>query len=236
MAERPLPRGPLGDAVARRRFNEPLPIVIAAQDQLVLRRMASALAADGFTPTTLLGDESAATSVAPDGILAFSCNVADSARIASLRRVRKSASRAHIVVVSPASNGTDVRRALEAGADGVVFELALEETLVPCLVAVAAGHVAVPRNLRGSLSKPTFSHRERQILWCIGEGLTNSQIADRLFLSESTVKSHVSSAFTKLGVKSRKEAAAFVLDDCRGAQLFVSASTPVAGGHPSKPE
>ena len=43
-------------------------------------------------------------------------------------------------------------------------------------------------------------------------GFTNSQIGSRLFLAESTVKSHLSSAFSKLGVRSRSEAAALILD------------------------
>ena len=46
----------------------------------------------------------------------------------------------------------------------------------------------------------------------MARGLTNREIADRLFLAESTVKTHVGSIFGKLGVKSRSEAAALVLD------------------------
>ena len=48
------------------------------------------------------------------------------------------------------------------------------------------------------------------------EGAPNRQIADRLFLAESTVKSHLASAFQKLGVRSRKEAAALLVDPDEG--------------------
>ena len=51
------------------------------------------------------------------------------------------------------------------------------------------------------------------------EGLTNAQIAGKLFLAESTVKSHLSSSFTKLGVSSRYEAATLILDPERGRRL-----------------
>ena len=47
-------------------------------------------------------------------------------------------------------------------------------------------------------------------------GLTNRQIAARLYLAESTVKTHVTSAFSKLGVRSRKDAAAILLDPAEG--------------------
>jgi DNA-binding CsgD family transcriptional regulator len=66
--------------------------------------------------------------------------------------------------------------------------------------------------MRASVERPTFSHRERQVLTYVSQGLTNAQIADELFLSESTIKSHLSSAFAKFGVRSRREAAALFLE------------------------
>jgi DNA-binding CsgD family transcriptional regulator len=66
--------------------------------------------------------------------------------------------------------------------------------------------------MRASVERPAFSHRERQVLSFVSQGLTNAQIADQLFLSESTIKSHLSSAFAKFGVRSRREAAALFLE------------------------
>ena len=63
--------------------------------------------------------------------------------------------------------------------------------------------------------------REKQILTLMVTGQTNSQIASELFLAESTVKSHLSSAFGKLGVSSRSEAAAVILDPDRGHGLGI---------------
>ena len=77
---------------------------------------------------------------------------------------------------------------------------------------VGSGQAVVPRALRASVQRPTLSHRERQVLTLVCEGLTNSQIAEQLFLSESTVKSHLSSAFAKIGVRSRREAAALFIE------------------------
>lgn len=192
-------------------------LVAAASDEVTLRRMAAAVSSAGLPVPARAADEReivAALAANGDGVavVALFCDVADAARMAQLRRLRKRLRTARIVVVSPSTDATGVRRALEAGADGVVFERDLEETLAASIVAVAAGQAAVPRRLSGGLQKPAFSHREREVLAHMAAGLTNSEIGEALFLSESTVKSHLSSAFAKLGVRSRREAAALVLD------------------------
>jgi DNA-binding CsgD family transcriptional regulator len=76
--------------------------------------------------------------------------------------------------------------------------------------AVGAGQISVPSELRHLIQPTALSHRERQILGLAVAGLTNAQIAARLFIAESTVKTHLSSAFRRLGVHSRREAAAMV--------------------------
>ena len=63
--------------------------------------------------------------------------------------------------------------------------------------------------------------REKQILGLVVMGMTNAQIASKLFLAESTVKSHLSSSFTKLGVASRNEAVGLILDPTRGQGLGI---------------
>jgi two-component system NarL family response regulator len=130
-----------------------------------------------------------------------------------------------VVVVTPDGADSDVRRALRAGARAVVFDDDLESTLGAAVRAATAGLVAIPSDLRGQALKPVFSHREREILTLVAEGATNKEIADRLYLAESTVKSHLSTAFTKLGVRSRAEAAALVLDpDERPIELALGAN------------
>jgi DNA-binding NarL/FixJ family response regulator len=189
-------------------------VIASADDELTLRRMAAALVAAGLgRPLLATSLEEASVAAGSDrAVVAFACDLSDPARLASLRRLRKLVRKAGIVVVCPATPARGVRRALDAGADGVVFESELEGSLAPSMVAVGAGQAAVPRRAHGGLHKPAFSHRERQVLARVAAGLTNSEIAASLFLSESTVKSHLSSAFAKLGVRSRKEAAAVVLD------------------------
>jgi DNA-binding NarL/FixJ family response regulator len=207
-----------------------------AENQLTLRRMAAALAAAGLPRATQSATAAdAASAVAAAGVevplITLACDISNPERMAELRRLRKLVRTARIVVVSPPTDATGVRRALEAGADGVVFESELEDTLAPSVVAVAVGQATAPRRLRGGLQKPAFSHRERQVLGHVATGLTNNEIAEALFLSESTIKSHLSSAFAKLGVRSRKEAAALVLDSDQGlgADLLAAGVPALAG-------
>jgi len=112
------------------------------------------------------------------------------------------------IVVLDDPGPVEVRRALEEGATGVVARAAPEETLAAAVAAVRAGLTVVPRDHGRQLVRPALSHRERQVLSLMAEGRTNGEIARALILAESTVKCHVSTAYSKLGVGSRREAAA----------------------------
>ena len=100
---------------------------------------------------------------------------------------------------------------LWAGVDGIIFDPGADSVVGPAVRTVLTGYVAVPRALRAALQPPPLTRRERQILELVVEGLTNREIAERLYLAESTIKRHLSSTFKRLGVSSRREAAAAVL-------------------------
>jgi DNA-binding NarL/FixJ family response regulator len=121
-----------------------------------------------------------------------------------------------VVVVSPQCGPLGARRALRAGADSLVLEQELEAALIPAIRAVAAGLTAMPSVLQSGMNGLAFSHRERQVLRLAIDGHTNREIATELFLAESTVKTHLSSAYGKLGAGGRKDAAAMILDPDEG--------------------
>jgi DNA-binding NarL/FixJ family response regulator len=129
-----------------------------------------------------------------------------------LRQLRHDLVRTRVVVVLGPERREHLLRALEAGVDAVVLESRLATTLGPTIHAVVAGQACVPRELRRRLERPVLSGREKQVLAMVAAGFTNVEIADRLYLAESTVKGHLSSAFAKLGVHTRREATALVLD------------------------
>jgi DNA-binding NarL/FixJ family response regulator len=203
-------------------------VAVAAEDQLTRRRLAAALDLGGLPPVVTAADQAELEACARGcEVLVLACDVSQPGSLSGLRRLRRSARDSRLVLVIPSPTGPTLRRALDAGADGVVAESELEAALSASVRAVSVGQAAVPRRLRASVDKPAFSHREKQVLALVAAGLANSEIADRLFLSESTIKSHLSSSFAKLGVRSRKEAAALVLDPDEG--IHVQLATAAEG-------
>jgi DNA-binding NarL/FixJ family response regulator len=140
-----------------------------------------------------------------------------------------------IVAVSPGCGTLGLRRALRAGAAALILEQELEDALAPAVRAVAAGLSAMPAVLRSGGADLAFSHREREVLRLAVTGHTNGEIASTLFLAESTVKSHLSSAYRKLGAGGRSEAASMILDPDEGLAEIILGQDPTgrlaAGGH-----
>lgn len=131
------------------------------------------------------------------------------------------ATAAPVVVVCETLRSWELRGLLEAGASGVILESELDSAFGPCIQAALAGQVCVPRDHSSQVVPQALSAREKQVLGLVVMGHTNGEIADRLFLAESTVKSHLSSAFGKLGVRSRNEAVELILDSERGPGLGI---------------
>lgn len=130
-----------------------------------------------------------------------------------------------IVAICESADRRTVRRLLDGGIDGLVFADQIEEALGPTVAAVFAGQMVVPRDMRDAVNRPSLSTRERQILAMLVTGLTNQEIGARMFLAESTVKSHLSSAYTKLGVRSRQDAATLILNPTEGLAPGILAIT-----------
>jgi DNA-binding NarL/FixJ family response regulator len=125
------------------------------------------------------------------------------------------------VVICSSIERWEVRAALTAGATGVVLSSDLDSALIPCIHAVQGGQLCVPRRHWRQIEPPVLSSREKQILGLVVMGYMNGQIAEQLFLAESTVKSHLSSAFGKLGVRSRNEAVDLIINPDRGLGMGI---------------
>jgi len=123
--------------------------------------------------------------------------------------------------------------AIMAGAAGYVLKQIRGTDLVGAVRTIASGQSlldpeAASRVMRRMRDQATaadplagLTDQERRILALIGEGLTNRQIGDRLFLAEKTVKNYVSALFAKLGMQRRAQAAAYaarVFDQQQAAQ------------------
>jgi DNA-binding NarL/FixJ family response regulator len=185
-------------------------VVIEVQANGSLRpRIVALLEADGVTVVA-----NRASQPAKIRIVAVDVSQPGSLRHLQEKLVQRKQER--VVVVSPPCGPLGARRALRAGADSLVLEQELEAVLIPAIRAVAAGLTAMPSVLQNGMNGLAFSHRERQVLRLAIDGHTNREIATELFLAESTVKTHLSSAYGKLGAGGRKDAAAMILDPDEG--------------------
>ncbi len=177
------------------------------------RRIADILERDGvlvtatFTGFTEIGLERLAAHLDAVVLVAGPDETEIERGVAEARRALRYAA---IVVVCPRSARRELARYLELGADGLVFADDLNVTLAAAVRGAAAGQISVPQSMRPLLAPPALSHREKQVLELAARGLTNCQIAASLFLAESTVKTHLSAAFRRLGVNSRREATALI--------------------------
>jgi DNA-binding NarL/FixJ family response regulator len=143
---------------------------------------------------------------------------------AALRQLARSLPRTRLVAVVAAPERAVVRSALRAGADGIVVAADVPAALPVTVRAVWAGQTVVPRADRADIDVAELSQREREVLDLVAAGLSNAQIAERLCVTEHTVKSHLGSLFAKLGVHSRNEAiAAHRQGDAPGPSHFGSA-------------
>lgn len=134
--------------------------------------------------------------------------------------------RAPVVLVAGGADRRSVCDALSAGARGLVAENDVEARLVPTVEAVACGQLVVPAEHREAIDRPVLTAREKQVMSMVVLGFANVEIATKLYVTETTVKSHLSSAYRKLGVRSRHEATELILDSREGLGLGVLSLTP----------
>ena len=189
--------------------------VIGAADRALRGRLEAALVIGGHDVLASTDSAEQAIEAAGSGsaeLLVLACLLEPFRPLREIHAARAVVGELPIVVVATGSLAGAAPKLISAGADGLVWEYELEQTLVPTIRTVLAHQLCVPASLRDALVRPVFSHREKQVLELVLAGLTNSEIAGRLYLSESTVKSHLASTFRKLGVNSRRDAATRAMD------------------------
>jgi DNA-binding NarL/FixJ family response regulator len=153
--------------------------------------------------------------------------------IEATRRIIATGGRSRILVMTTFDLDEYAHAALRAGASGFLLKDARPEELLAGIRAVAEGDAVIapaltrrlldayahhlpgiPQDQGGSMDPRwrTLTEREREILVAIGQGWTNGEIAERLVLSESTVKTHVGRVLAKIGARDRIQAVIFAYD------------------------
>ena len=127
--------------------------------------------------------------------------------IEAIRRIRAEDPEAKVIVLTTYRNEDYIFPSLQAGARGYLLKDASLEELANAIRAVAAGESLLDPTLM-SHSPPAYSltARELDVLRLMAEHCNNAQIGKRLFVSENTVKTHVSNIFAKLGCSDRAAA------------------------------
>ncbi|HEX7518549.1 MAG TPA: response regulator transcription factor [Chthoniobacterales bacterium] len=129
----------------------------------------------------------------------------------AIRKIINHAADARIVVLTTYAGDDRIHRALAAGASAYLIKDTLADVLLDAIRKVHAGgsfvDPAVAAELaQRSMSGPSLSDRETEVLRMISAGRSNKEIAAALFVAESTVKTHVASIYDKLKVTDRTEA------------------------------
>ena len=123
-----------------------------------------------------------------------------------------------VLIFTAYSERSLLARGLESGAKGYILKEAPHETLVRAIEKVAGGDsfidpALMPAFLSGKDREDMLTAREREILQLLADGMSNADVAQRLFISQETVKSHVRHILAKLEADTRTHAVAIALRD-----------------------
>ncbi|MGV9229620.1 response regulator [Streptomyces nigra] len=138
--------------------------------------------------------------------------------VAAIAHLTRTGARARILVLTTYDTDTDTIPAIEAGATGYLLKDAPRDELFTAVRAAAEGRAvlspAVASRLVSAVRTPRrerdepLSAREREVLALVARGTSNREIARELFISEATVKTHLTHLYAKLGVNDRAAAVA----------------------------
>ncbi|MBV8985362.1 MAG: response regulator transcription factor [Acidimicrobiia bacterium] len=211
--------------------------VLLADDQRVVREGLATLlglvAGVDVVGAAADGDEAVALAreLRPDVVL-MDLRMPNCDGVEATRRLRDLDADTRVLILTTYADDRSVIDALRAGARGYLTKDAGAEEIREALLQVVGGHAvidpAVQHHLIDAIAGGEPSHadkadqqrhlpdgltaREAEVLGLIAQGLSNAEIADRLVVSETTVKSHINHLFAKTGVRDRAQAVKYAYD------------------------
>ena len=184
------------------------------------------LAEAGYEVVAAVGEGAQAIRVAaavrPD-VVVLDLQLPDLSGVEVIRGVLGALAQPRVLVLSASGEQADVLEAVKAGATGYLTKSARREELVDAVSRTAQGEAVFTPGLAGLVlgeyrrlaagppatagpQVPSLTERETEVLRLVAEGLSNLEIAERLVVSDETIKTHVSRILAKLGLRDRAQA------------------------------
>ena len=203
----------------------PIRVFILDDHELVRLGLAELLEGQGFTVVGSCGTAAEATRLIPalrPDVSVLDARLPDGTGIEVCRDVRSVDPTLRCLILTSYDDEQALRGAVLAGASGYVLKEIGGTDLLTAIKLAANGKslfdAALKRKIIEGLADPvppdprmaSLTAQERRVLALIGQGMTNRQIGDELFLAEKTVKNYVSSLLAKLGFERRTQAAVYI--------------------------
>ena len=133
--------------------------------------------------------------------------------------IRQKLADARVLILTVSEQEDDLFQALRFGAQGYLLKSATITEVADGVRMIASGEAMLSPHiisrlvaeLREKVNEPALSNREAEVLQLLGEGLSNTEIANRLFIGESTVRTYLHRILDKLQLKNRSEAVAYAI-------------------------
>ncbi|MGJ5899104.1 response regulator [Streptomyces niveiscabiei] len=198
--------------------------VIVADDQATVREPLAAVLdlADDIDVVAAAADGTgvlAAVAAGPVDVVLMDLRMPVLDGIETTRRLSDAHPEVAVVVLTTFADDDSILAALGAGARGYLTKNAGRQDIVRAIRAAAAGQSVLDHEVQDRLLAtlrttptpalplpPNLTPREREVLTLIGQGLPNRAIAEKLFVSEATVKTHINNLFTKADIRDRADA------------------------------
>jgi two-component system, NarL family, nitrate/nitrite response regulator NarL len=148
--------------------------------------------------------------------------------LATLQRLQATKNKTRVIVLTASEDKNEFIQAMKFGTSGIVLKQTATELLIKSIRKVNAGEIWLDSHTTAAVmrqfasgddptpapqhrERPPLSQREREIVALVSQGFKNKEMAEKMFISEQTVKNHLHNIFDKLGVSDRLELALYAI-------------------------